>query len=124
MNILFKHFPFIGDESWRAAEASECAGEQGKFHEYEQTVFLNWNGENEGAFSDANLVNFANSIVDDIDQFEGCLSSRKYLDKVAADREAGIAAGVNSTPTLFLNGVNIGGLKSYILEEALAEAGG
>lgn len=129
MKLVFRHFPFIGDESWRAAEASECAGEQGKFHEYVQTVFINWDGENDGAYSDVNLVNFANSVVADVDQFEQCLSSRKYLDKVKDDREAGFAAGVNSTPTLFLNGVNIGGLKSYpayqfMLEEVLAEVGG
>jgi protein-disulfide isomerase len=57
-------------------------------------------------------VNFATSVVGDVDQFKDCLGSRKYLDKVKADQKAGFEAGVNSTPTLFLNGVNIGGLGS------------
>jgi protein-disulfide isomerase len=59
VNILYRHFPFIGDESWRAAEASECAGEQDRFHVYEETIYVNWNGENQGAYSDENLRIFA-----------------------------------------------------------------
>ena len=129
MNILFTHFPFIGDESWRAAEASECAAEQDKFHDYEQTIFLNWNGENDGAYSDANLMAFADSVGLNLDQFDDCFNSGKYLSKIKTDQADGLAAGVNSTPTLFLNGVNIGGSRSYpayqfMLEEALAEVDG
>ncbi len=64
----------------------------------------------------------------DMEQFNGCMSTNKYLPKVQTDRDAAIAAGVNSTPTFFLNGVNLGGLRDYgfyrvRLEEALAEVG-
>jgi protein-disulfide isomerase len=57
------------------------------------------------------------------------MESGKYLSKITSDREAAIEFGVNSTPTLFLNGVNIGGLKEYgyyrvRLEEALNEVDG
>jgi len=129
VNILFRHFPFIGDESWRAAEASECAAEQERFHEYEETVFVNWNGENEGGYSDENLRIFAEMTGLTMDQFDDCMSTNKYLPKVQADRDAAIDAGVNSTPTFFLNGVNIGGLRDYgyyrvRIEEALNEVGG
>jgi protein-disulfide isomerase len=59
VKIVFNHFAFIGDESIRAAEASECANAQGKFWEYADTLFSNQAGENQGAFSDANLEKFA-----------------------------------------------------------------
>jgi len=64
-----------------------------------------------------------------IDQYDECMASGEYLAKVTRDREAAIELGVNSTPTLFLNGENIGGLKEYgyyrvRLEEALNEVGG
>jgi protein-disulfide isomerase len=64
-----------------------------------------------------------------LSQFDECMESGKYLSKITSDREAAIEFGVNSTPTLFLNGVNIGGLKEYgyyrvRLEEALNEVDG
>jgi protein-disulfide isomerase len=129
VNILYRHFPFIGDESWRAAEASECAAEQDRFHEYEETVYVNWNGENRGAYSDGNLRVFAEMTGLLLDQYDECMSSNKYLQKVVDDFEAGIAAGVKSTPTIFLNGEIIGGLRDYgdyrvKIEKALAEVGG
>ena len=92
-------------------------------------MFANWDGENEGAYSDANLTAFAASLDLDLDQFGDCFNSGKYLSKIKADLNDGLEAGVNSTPTFFLNGVNVGGLKSYpayqfMLEEALSEVGG
>ncbi|HIK88364.1 MAG TPA: hypothetical protein EYG09_01750 [Dehalococcoidia bacterium] len=126
---MYRHFPFIGNESWRAAEASECAAEQNRFHEYEETVYLNWNGENQGEFSDANLRVFAEMTGLFLNQYDDCMSSNKYLAKVQADFDDGTAAGVNSTPTIFLNGEIIGGLRDYggyrvKIEQALAEVGG
>jgi protein-disulfide isomerase len=92
-------------------------------------VFINWGGENQGAYSDANLRFFAEMTGLNLVQFDGCMSSNKYLAKVQADRDAALANGVNSTPTLFLDGVNLGGLKDYSfyrlrIEEALAKVGG
>ena len=52
---VFNHFAFLGDESIRAAEASECASDQGKFWEYANTLFANQAGENQGAFRDEKL---------------------------------------------------------------------
>jgi len=92
-------------------------------------VFYNWKGENQGTFADENLQIFAELNELGMNQFDECMSTNRYLSKVEADFKDGEAAGVNSTPTLFLNGVNIGGLKEYSyyrvrLEEALAEVGG
>ena len=63
-----------------------------------------------------------------LNQFDVCMSTNKYLVKVQADRDAAVDAGVNSTPTFFLNGQNIGGLQEYgnyrvKIEKALAEVG-
>src|SRR5512135_1869468 len=62
VRIVFNHFAFIGDESTRAAEASECANEQGKFWQYADTLFNNQAGENQGAFADDKLAGFAQQI--------------------------------------------------------------
>ena len=125
---MFRHFPFIGDESWRAAEAAECAAEQAGFKAYEETVFVNYGGNNSGGYSDANLRTMAGMIGLNQGQFDECLDTNKQLKKVQADYEAGQEVGVRSTPTFFLNGEMIPGLIPYgdfrvKIERALAEAG-
>ncbi len=107
INFVFRHFPFIGEESFRAAEATECARDQGRFWEYHDTVFENWNGVNKGAYSDDNLKGFATSLQLDRDAFDSCLDGGKYRGKVEEDFQLGERMGVDSTPSLFLQGRRI-----------------
>ena len=104
IRFVFRHFPFIGPESFRAAEATECAADQNKFWEYHDTVFENWKGVNEGHFSDDNLKLFAGVLQLDRSAFDACFDSRKYLGKVESDIRRGEQLGVQGTPSLFLNG--------------------
>jgi protein-disulfide isomerase len=90
---------------------------------------VNWDGENEGTYSDANLRTFGEMNGLFMNQFDECMDTNKYLSKVEADLQDGADAGVNSTPTIFLNGVNITGPNEYShyrvkIEEALAKVGG
>lgn len=104
IQFIFRHFPFIGTESFRAAEATECAADQDKFWEFHDIVFENWKGVNEGHFSDENLKLFASSLRLDRGAFDSCFDSGKYRGKVEADLRRGEQLGVQGTPTLFLNG--------------------
>ncbi len=126
IRFVFRHFPFIGEESFRAAEATECAADQNKFWEYHDTVFENWKGANEGHFSDDNLKLFASSLQLDRGPFDACFDSRKYLGKVEADLRRGEQLGVQGTPSLFLNGEMLAPT-SYeellqLIESAIADA--
>ena len=107
IQFVFRHFPFIGEESFRAAEATECARDQDKFWEYHDTVFENWDGVNKGAYSDDNLKGFASRLRLDRDAFDSCLDGGKYRGKVEEDLHLGERMGVNSTPSLFLQGRRI-----------------
>ena len=107
IDFVFRHFPFIGEESFRAAEATECARDQDKFWEYHDTVFENWDGVNKGAYSDDNLKGFASSLQLDRGAFDSCLDGGKYRGKVEEDFQLGERMGVNSTPSLFLQGRRI-----------------
>src|SRR5512136_1014456 len=104
VKIVFDHFAFIGDESTRAAEASECANAQGKFWEYADTLFNNQAGENQGAFSDANLGKFAQQLGLDMEKFNACMQNHTHLAKIQASTSNGNLRGVNATPTVFING--------------------
>ncbi len=117
---------FLGEESAWAAEGAYCAGDQDQFWEYHDTLFVNWNGENTGNYSQDRLIQFAESLDLDMPTFESCLRDgwhRPAVDKDAADASA---AGVRATPTFFINGFMVEGaqpfeiLKQYI-EEALRQ---
>jgi protein-disulfide isomerase len=107
VRFVFHHFQFIGEDSIKAGEAAECAGEQGKFWEYYDTLFANQAAEQRGtargAYADANLIAFADQLKLDTAAFTTCLNSDKYRDKLTRDYNEGQARGVTGTPTLFIN---------------------
>ncbi len=117
---VFRHFPFLDDqavtkESDQAANASMCAAEQGRFWDYHDLLFANWNGENAGAFSDKRLVAFAESLGLDMEKFNACFKENRYKDQIDKDRADGTRAGVTGTPSVFVNGkiVSPGFVPSY-----------
>lgn len=120
VKVVFNHYAFIGDESTRAAEASECANDQGKFWVMLDTLYNNQGGENVGAFSDANLEKFAQQVGLNIDQYKQCMTERPHLTKIQASTQNGSARGVNSTPTLFINGQMARGAISLARFESIA----
>lgn len=112
MRFEYNHFAFLGPESVRAAEATECANEQGMFWPYHDTLFLNQIAENQGFWSNTFLLEMALQLGLVEQAFSDCLDSGKYRDAIAAAKEAGDARGVNSTPTVFINGEKVVGLDS------------
>jgi protein-disulfide isomerase len=117
---------WIGSESVEAAEAAYCAGDQGKYWEYHDTLFANWNGENLGAFSSKRLNDFARYLKLNTGDFNACRSGNKYLDRVNQDRTDGERLGVKGTPSFFINGklytggLSMGGFRQAIEAELSA----
>ena len=103
----YKHFAFLGAESILAAEASECANEQGQFWPYHDIIFANQRGENQGAFNKATLRFFATAIELDESEFDKCLDSNRYRKVVTAETNSAKEREVQSTPTLFINGEKV-----------------
>ena len=104
VNFVYKHSAFLGQESVWAAQAAECAADQGKFWEYHDLLFSRQNGENQGAFNKDKLIGFAKEMGLDMAKFEPCLTNDETLARVQADTQEGQAAGVRGTPTFFING--------------------
>jgi protein-disulfide isomerase/copper chaperone CopZ len=107
---VYKHFPIdsIHPFARKTAEASECAAEQGKFWEFSDEVFAN-----QQELSIAALSIFASSAGLDVSEFDACVASSKYADKVEADSQEGIQFGVTGTPGSFINGEALGGAVPY-----------
>lgn len=111
--VVFRYFPFIGPESFRAAEAAACAAESGKFWEYQYVVFANQRGENRGWFSSDRLAEFARLVGLDVGGFQGCLGSGKYARFIQASAEQARKRGIRSTPTVVINGRTFEGLYDF-----------
>lgn len=115
----FRHLAFLGAESVRAAEASECANEQGSFWDYHDILFLRQGDENAGVYSDANLKRFASQMAEalpdrpwDRSAFESCLDSgsmRLVVEEMTAEARE---LDVRSTPSFWVNGRLIRGSQS------------
>lgn len=127
VKFVYRDFAFLGPESEWAASATGCANEQGKFWQYHDHLYMNQNGENEGAFAKENLKHFALKLGLDASAFNACLDSDKYIAEVRKDTEDGQAFGVSGTPATFINGRLLGGARSFaefaaLIEEELAKA--
>jgi len=113
VRFVFKHYAFLGVESVWAAEAAECAANQSKFWPYHNLLFNRQGRENGGAFTKRKLEGFAQGLGLEMSRFKPCLENGQTLSRVQADRQEGERAGVNGTPTLFVNGQASVGAASY-----------
>lgn len=101
-NFVFRDFPLNGPDSVLAAEASHCAKDQGKFWEYHDEVYHNWDGENTGWVNANSLIGFAQNVGLDVDQFKACLDSSKYRQQVIDAYDFGQKVGIDATPSFLI----------------------
>jgi protein-disulfide isomerase len=83
----------------QAAEAAQCAGEQGKFWEYHDLLFDRQSSEKGWDF-----VALAREAGLQQSAFEICLSSGRFREEITKDLQDGLKLGITSTPTFFVNG--------------------
>ena len=120
--FVYRHFAFLGEESVWAAEAAECASDQGKFWEYHDILYENWAGTNVGAYAYNNLIGFADILELDSQQFADCMSERKYVERVRSDSRFAEANGIASTPTVLINGEVVRGGEYGVFRDAIEAA--
>lgn len=101
-NLVYQDFALNGPSSVLAAEASHCAKDQGKFWEYHDEVFNNWDGENTGWVTRDSLGRFAQNVGLDMHEFDACLDSSKYRQQVTDAYAFGQQIGINATPSFLI----------------------
>jgi predicted secreted protein with PEFG-CTERM motif len=102
--LYFVDFPWAGSDSISAAEASYCAGDQGKYWEYHNHLYQQQAGIQTGWANPSNLKSYATTLGLDSNQFNTCLDSGKYADRVSHNKDVGISKGVQGTPAYFIIG--------------------
>jgi protein-disulfide isomerase len=114
------------NEATLAAEAAECANDQGRFWEYHYKLYAEQRGENRGAFAPERLKQFATELGLDRGEFDACLDSHKHISLVEELRDQAAAAGARGTPSFQINGKLVVGYQTFDkfrqhIEEALAK---
>jgi protein-disulfide isomerase len=115
VRFVFRHYPLdsscnplmdraLHPDACQAAAAAECAGQLGKFWEYHDLLF-----EHQRTLDRDSLFRYARELNLDIGKFRTCLDDPATMDRVRADVAAGAKVGVDSTPTIFINGRRISG---------------
>ncbi len=109
--LQFYHFPLSYHEhAFRAAEAAECAGDQGKFWEFAELNFKN--REN---LTEDNLKLFAGHLGLDREAFDRCLDGHEKRGWIKDDIEEGLRRQLSYTPSVYVNGqlVQWGGAEEF-----------
>ena len=102
--LVFVDLPFLGRDSITAAEASYCAEDQGKYWEYHTMLYTFQEVEAyDSGWADRDRLNaFASSLDMNMDEFNECMDSSKYKNRVKANFDEAVRNGVQSTPTFIL----------------------
>jgi protein-disulfide isomerase len=119
VQVIFRNFAFLAPESSQAAQAAECALDQGadKFWQYHDLLFAQ-RGTGLAAYSNPELKAYAQQLGLDTATFDACLDSGAKAGEVQADYDQGKRQGVEATPTWFLNGQIVrGGLSEGDLRQ-------
>ncbi|MHC1783209.1 MAG: DsbA family protein [Anaerolineaceae bacterium] len=115
--FIWRDFPNTSSYTRRAAEAAQCANDQGKFWEYHDYLF-----ENAQGFMDAKLIEYAGELGLDVKKFDSCFIGGELRGKVLRSRETGYLGMVRITPTFVINGKIIVGPLSFMgLSRAIDE---
>lgn len=129
LKIVYRHFPLsFHQNAQKAAEAAECANRQGKFEQYHDLLFNNSQSDGTG-LNTADLKKYADQLGLNKgtlglgqNKFNTCLDNGETAQVVSQDTAAGTAAGVDGTPSFFINGKKIVGAQPYSVFEAAIEA--
>ncbi len=112
VNLVFVDLAFLGKDSPRAAEASYCAEEQGKYWEYHDLLYTSQQRIDDGWANSERLKAFAFSLDLDMDLFGSCLDSSKFAKRVQFNIREASKNGATSTPTFII--VNSAGQQEKI----------
>lgn len=124
VRVVFRQYPLpFHQNAQKAAEASLCAADQGKFWELHDAMFAN-----QQELGVDQLKAKAASLGMNAEQFNQCLDSGKHAAAIQADIKDGSAVGVNGTPAIFINGRFLSGAQPLeaitpIIDDELRRAG-
>ncbi len=123
VNFVSRNFPLPQHQyALITAEAAEAAGAQGKYWEMYRLIYANQDTWVNSADPMSILVGYATQLKLDVERFKSEVTANKYNDIINQDKQDGIALGINSTPTFFINGVRATGVQDFADFKARVDA--
>jgi protein-disulfide isomerase len=118
VRLVYRDFPLpFHPQAQKAAEAAQCAGDQGKYWEMHEKLFAN-----QQALQPVALKGYAKDLKLDQSKFDQCLDSGDKAKVVDANRKAGEKVGVTGTPAFFVNGYLLTGAQPFEEFKTLIDA--
>ena len=124
VRFVYRDFPLSFHPGAQvAAEAAECAEDQGKYWEMHDKIFQEQDKQGQGTiqFSKTDVVKWAGQVGLNMGQLNQCLDAGKYRAEVNNDLAAGTAAGVSGTPSFFINGKLLVGAQPFSAFQEIIE---
>ena len=129
--LVFVDLAFLGRDSMKAAHASYCADDQDMYWPYHDMLYRSQADEIDGGWAAlSNLRDFAVQLELDIDEFNECMASDKYGERIERNNRIAKEHGATSTPTFFIVGpgdqqVMIRGAQPFeVFEQTIDSLGG
>lgn len=108
VRLEYRDFAHLGDGTINAAEGAACAADQDpdSYWDFNETLYQNQHTPpaNEGAYSDSRLIQIAEGLELDVEEFETCLEDETFRDEVEASTEEAQEIGISGTPGFQING--------------------
>jgi protein-disulfide isomerase len=104
IRFIYRDFPITSQESFRAAQAAECAGKQDAYWQFHDALFSGSAGLGMEAYQQ-----YAEQLSLDVDDLVSCIEDEEFAAEVEADARYAAELGVTGTPTFFINGVPLVG---------------
>ena len=128
VRFAYRHFPLPQHKNAKlAATVAEAAGKQGKFWEMHDLIFQNQSDWSEEKNAAVLFARYAQDLGLDLARFQIDIASDEIKAKIENDYKSGVKAGVNSTPSFFLNGKKMDNPRNYdefknAIEQALGQS--
>lgn len=110
VRVTFRHFPLVSvkghENAYNASRATEAAGLQGRFWQMQDMIFTNqkvWQPQTE-ADARATFEGYAKAIGIDVEKFKQDMVGQAVSARVGEDMKRANGLGINSTPSVIING--------------------
>jgi protein-disulfide isomerase len=111
--LAYRHYPLLGEQSVRAALASECAAQQGKFWEMHE-LLSSWKaGVGIERFPKDLLEQFAYGTRIGLSEYRSCMATPDTIVPVEQGLRDGFSLGVRELPAIYVNGMYANGIVDY-----------
>jgi protein-disulfide isomerase len=116
IRFIWRDYPVITLLSPKAAEAGQCANEQGKFWEFHDAVY-----DHKGEINASDLESYADEIGLNMSQFNECVTTHRYRDRVNAETHEAFNHGYNGAPFFVINNQLLIGPQSAQVFESMID---